>query len=282
MTNGIEDTPAPGGARPAQIDDVRATVLSNLTVNDTYRHLVLQAPGPASEAQAGQFFNMACSNRVFEDPLLRRPMSVYRADANTGIVEFLYKVAGVGTRALALLEPGQKIWILGPLGKGFSVKPDWNHVVLLGRGVGLATLAPLAELASASHVSVTVILSARSPAGIMSVKRFAQAGARVHTVIDSDGSSSPQNVERILRGLVRDPGVDAFFTCGSSRLMLLVQRLGHELGIEGQVALEQQMACGLGMCFCCVRYFKSRGIVESRRVCVQGPVFKLEEVMPWT
>ena len=63
--------------------------------------------------------------------------------------------------------------------------------------------------------------------------------------------------------------------------MLLLKRLGAELGIPGQVALEQQMACGLGMCFCCVRSFEVAGEVEHRRVCREGPVFDLAEALSW-
>jgi dihydroorotate dehydrogenase electron transfer subunit len=152
---------------------------------------------------------------------------------------------------------------------------------VLGRGVGLATLAPLAELAAARGVGVTAILSARGPDQIMSAERFAGIGARVETVLDSDGSSAVENVERILRELAGQRRADAFFTCGSNRLMLLMQRLGRELGIPGQVALEQQMACGVGMCFCCVRNFTVGNDVVSRRVCWDGPVFSLDEAMSW-
>jgi dihydroorotate dehydrogenase electron transfer subunit len=103
----------------------------------------------------------------------------------------------------------------------------------------------------------------------------------VITVTDEDGSSAPEAVERLLRDLIAKGRADAFFTCGSNRLMRLLQRLGREHGIPGEVALEQQMACGLGMCFCCVRDFKVEGEVVHRRVCWDGPVFDLQEAMSW-
>jgi len=81
--------------------------------------------------------------------------------------------------------------------------------------------------------------------------------------------------------LVDSGQADAFFTCGSNRLMLLLKRLGARFGIPGQVAMEQQMACGLGMCFCCVRQFESGGATEQRRVCLEGPVFDLKEALSW-
>jgi dihydroorotate dehydrogenase electron transfer subunit len=115
----------------------------------------------------------------------------------------------------------------------------------------------------------------------MSVERFTETGAQIEIVLDSDGTSDPANVEALLRRLAADGRADAFFTCGSNRLMLLMQRLGRELRIPGQVAMEQQMACGVGMCFCCVRNFQSDDTIVSRRVCWEGPVFDLQEALSW-
>jgi dihydroorotate dehydrogenase electron transfer subunit len=262
-------------------DDVVGVVVAHEWVNSEYRHLVLDAPEPAPQAQAGQFFHLECPQSGEDHPFFRRPMSLYKADPEKGQVEFLYKVTGAGTRGLSTLRPGDGLRMLGPLGVGFTLDESWKNIVVLGRGVGLATLAPLAEMASANGVGVTAIFSARGPEQVMSVERFTATGARVDIVLDSDGSSEVGNVERMLRRLAAGGCADAFFTCGSNRLMLLMQRLGGELGIPGEVALEQQMACGVGMCFCCVRNFRSGNAVVSRRVCWDGPVFRLDEAMSW-
>lgn len=261
--------------------DVVGVVVAHEWVNSEYRHLVLDAPEPAPQALAGQFFHLECPQAGEDHPFFRRPMSLYKADPRKGQVEFLYKVTGAGTRGLSTLRPGDGLRMLGPLGVGFTLNETWKTIVVLGRGVGLATLAPLAEMASANGVGVTAIFSARGTAQVMSVERFKATGARVEIVLDSDGSSEVGNVERMLRRLAGEGRADAFFTCGSNRLMLLMQRLGAELGIPGEVALEQQMACGIGMCFCCVRNFRSGNAVVSRRVCWEGPVFRLDEAMSW-
>ena len=70
-------------------------------------------------------------------------------------------------------------------------------------------------------------------------------------------------------------------SCGSNRLMLAAQRVARRLDLFGEVALEQQMACGLGMCFCCVRPFRDGDGVVHRRVCSEGPVFPLMEALQW-
>ena len=74
---------------------------------------------------------------------------------------------------------------------------------------------------------------------------------------------------------------DAVFTCGSNRLLVLLQAFCAEFGIPGEVALEQQMACALGVCLCCVRGLRGHdGSIEHRRVCCEGPVFDLQAVVP--
>lgn len=207
-------------------------------------------------------------------------MSLYGANPATRQVEFLYKVTGAGTRGLDMLKVGDHLDIMGPLGVGFTLDSAWRHVVAIGRGAGLATLGPLAEAAQRRGIGVTALLSARRPDLVVSADLFRSHGAEVIVVTDSDSSSGPANVERILRRLIAEKRCDAFFSCGSSRLMRVQQRLAHEFKIPGQVAMEQQMACGLGLCFCCVRDFNVDGEIIQRRVCWEGPVFDLLEALP--
>ncbi|MGV8956114.1 MAG: dihydroorotate dehydrogenase electron transfer subunit [Cypionkella sp.] len=265
----------------AQADDSVARVIANDWVNAEYKLIVLDAPGLAASAEAGQFFNIECPAAGEDKPFFRRPMSTYAANPMTGRVQFLYKVAGAGTRGLATLLPDQTTRILGPLGVGFSLPEPVKSIVVLGRGVGLATLAPLAELAHQRGVAVTALVSARGPEQVLSIERFRATGAGVEIVLDSNGTSDLSNVEAVLRRLHAQGRADGFYTCGSNRLMLLMQRLAAELGVYGEVAMEQQMACGLGMCYCCVRNFNVDGETVSKRVCWDGPVFPLAEATSW-
>ncbi|MBE9604316.1 dihydroorotate dehydrogenase electron transfer subunit [Acetobacteraceae bacterium H6797] len=256
-----------------------AEVLAHRELNGEYRHLVLRAGPVAAGAKPGQFFQLLCPCPPGEAPYLRRPMSLYGADPAQGTVEFLYKIAGAGTRGLATLAVGEHLDILGPLGKGFTLDPAWRSIVVVGRGAGLATLAPLARMARLAGIAVTAVLSARRPELVVSEALFRAEGASVVSVTDSDGSSAPAHVEEILRGLVASGRCDAFFTCGSARLLRLQQMLAREFSLPGQVALEQQMACGLGICFCCVRDFAVEGEIVHKRVCWDGPVFDMHEAV---
>jgi dihydroorotate dehydrogenase electron transfer subunit len=258
------------GERQEPVGEQVGQVVSNDRVNAEYRHLVLACQ---ASARPGQFFQLLCPPSGGEAPFLRRPMSVYAAKNKR--VEFLYKVTGAGTRGLASLQLGGSLSLVGPLGIGFWLAPQWRRIVLVGRGAGLATLVPLATMARGQGVGVTAILSARTPALVVSEAVLKAAGAEVLTVHDSDGSSDPASVETQLRRLIAQGACDAIFTCGSARLLRLLQRLGKAQNIPGQVALEQQMACGLGMCFCCVREF----VDGYRRVCCEGPVFDLQEAL---
>jgi dihydroorotate dehydrogenase electron transfer subunit len=256
-------------------------VVSNDWVNDEYKLIVLKVHSHALKAYAGQMFHLLCPSPDGAEVWMRRPMSVYRVDDANGQIEFLYKTEGRGTRGMAMLEPGDDFNVAGPLGHGFTLDPSWRNIVVLGRGVGLATLAPLSQLAAENKVGVTAILSARHPGVVMSRELFEGLGARTITVIDSDGSSAVENVEKIIEGLIAENKADAFFTCGSNRLLKLMQQLGKQHNIPGQIAMEQIMVCGFGACYVCMRTFEVDGQRVLRRVCRDGPVFNMQEAVGW-
>jgi len=273
---------AGSGHSPDQcpIEEALCPVVAHEWVNDEYKHLVVKASPKGLAAQPGQFFQLLCPSPDEGDLWFRRPQSVYRVARSSERLEFLYKVAGRGTQGLATLRPGDNLNMLGPLGVGFHLRPEWKHVVVLGRGVGLATMAPISQMAGERGVRVTALLSARSPELALAADLFESVGT-VIKLLDTDGTSAVENVEAILRGLIADRKADAFFTCGSNRLMQLMKKLGREHNIPGQLAMEQIMACGLGPCYICVRTFEVNGKLEMRRVCVEGPVFDLQECLGW-
>jgi dihydroorotate dehydrogenase electron transfer subunit len=265
------DTPA---------EELLTDVIANDWVNDEYKHLVLKASPKSLNTKPGQFFNFLCPSPDDGELWLRRPQSVYRIDRAANRLEFLYKCVGRGTRGMATLRPGDDCNLVGPLGVGFSLDPAWKNIVVLGRGVGLATLAPISQFAGDLGIRVTAILSARDPSLAMGADLFAQVGT-VIPVLDSDGSSSVDNVQALLVDLIARKKADAFFTCGSNRLLLLMKQLGKQHKIPGQAAMEQIMACGIGPCYVCVKTFEKDGKKDLRRVCIEGPVFNLQECVGW-
>lgn len=263
------------------IEDAFVTVVSNEPVNEEYFHLKVAASAAILAAVPGQFFHLKCPSSDGEFPLLRRPMSIYRIDAGAGLVEFLYKVTGAGTRGLATLRAGDSLSVVGPVGHGFDLSRPFRHLLFAARGVGMATMAPLAEAAASKGAKVTAVLSARSRNLVMSEQYLRSVGAATIVVTDDVGTSDSSEVEQLIRRVhARDP-IDLLATCGSNRLLQVIKSLAAELQIEGQVALEQHMGCALGMCFCCVRPFRVAEKVTYRRVCYEGPVFDVRETISW-
>ena len=256
-------------------------VVANGAVNDAYNHLILAAPPLALQAEPGQFFHLLCPQVAGLTPFFRRPMSIYRIDRVKNQLHFLYKIVGEGTRAMAYLRPGDLFNIFGPLGRAFWLEPAWRNLLVVARGVGLATLGPLAQMAQQEGRRLFAICSARSPDYLLSVDYFAEMGATVFPVTDSEGTSGITAVTTLITQLIQQENIDSFFTCGSNRLLKLLQKLGKQHSIPGQIALEQQMACGLGMCYCCVRTFVQDGQRVDLRVCKEGPVFDLQEALTW-
>lgn len=274
-------------AAALSIAENQCLVRSNDWVNAEYKHLILTAPELALNARAGQFFHLACPPSNDEVPYLRRPMSIYCVAVDDQRIEFLYKVQGVGTRGLAQLQSGDTLDALGPLGKGFALPPASSgtaHVLLLARGVGLATMAPLAHEAIAANACVTAILSARSASLMMSVDYLRDAGAEVVVVTDDEQTSDVVQVESLVRRIHQAQSITFATTCGSNRLLTMLQRVAAELKIPGQVALEQHMGCAIGACYACVRPFRKHAASDElsyRRVCWDGPVFDLQETTSW-
>src|SRR5579885_2759949 len=118
-------------------------VISNNWVNSEYKLVAVRVHDHALRGYAGQMFHLLCPSPDGAEVWMRRPMSIYRVDRNAGEIEFLYKMEGRGTRGMGTLVAGDEFNIAGPLGKGFRLDPGWKNIVVLGRGVGLATLAPL-------------------------------------------------------------------------------------------------------------------------------------------
>src|SRR5262249_10349013 len=160
-------------------------VVSHAWVNAEYKHLIVDASPKALAVKPGQFFNLLCPSPDAGELWLRRPQSVYRIDRDNRRVEFISKCVGRGTYGLATLEVGDERNMVGPLGVAFPDDPACKPIVVLGRGVGLATLAPISQLAGECGIGVPAILSARSAEFLMADDLFGKVG-EVIAVLDTD------------------------------------------------------------------------------------------------
>jgi dihydroorotate dehydrogenase electron transfer subunit len=270
-----------GSNTAATVSSYRCKVVEHYWVNQRYKYIRLEADAPvAPVTKAGQFYQLKCPTTLDHEPFLLRPMSVYGVGPEYQRIEFLYNVTGVGTKAMATLSEGGYMDIVGPLGNTFTFDARYRRILVVARGVGLATMAPLISDAENAGVSITAVMSARSPADLMEKEFLRGSHADVRSVFDADGTSSVEAMEVLLRSLIEGQRPDAVYTCGSHRLLMLLQRvLGDYPDIVGEVAMEQRMACGMGVCLSCVRLFDCDGDRKFLRVCREGPVFPIREVV---
>jgi NAD(P)H-flavin reductase len=221
---------------------------------------VADAGAPAPEP--GQFYMLAAAERwgggADERPFLPRAFSVARRHAD-GRLDFLLEDVGPGTRRLAELAAGDELWLLGPLGLGFSPPEDGRRPLLAGGGVGIA---PLAILRDTLRPEPEVLLGFRDAAHAEGAALL--PGARVAT---DDGSRGHHGLvtELLATALAEDVAV---YACGPPPMLEAVRALCAEHDVPGQLALESGMACGFGACFGCVVPTRA-GYV---RLCVDGPV----------
>jgi dihydroorotate dehydrogenase electron transfer subunit len=282
-----------GGSQAPPIR-AHARVVAN-TVEGSGWKLLLEVPGWPG-ARPGQFVMLgpgAESAVVRRDPLLPRPMAVYRdlsgrdavgpgeaagPDERGGArVEVLYRVVGRGTALLAEAVAGQSVSIVGPLGRGFPIEPGDAPALLVGGGTGIASLYELAAGLAKVGRPVQVALGARGQADLIGRRDFeALAGVElVCTTEDGSVGRRGRVTEALIEGLERFGGAATVFACGPTPMMRAAAELARSHGADCWVSLENPMACGFGVCLGCAAPRREGGF---SLVCRAGPVFAAGDI----
>jgi dihydroorotate dehydrogenase electron transfer subunit len=209
------------------------------------------------------------------DPLLRRPFSVHQV-VEGGLVQILVKVIGTGTEAIASMEVGCNMDVLGPFGRGFAIASDYQHI-LVGGGIGIAPLIFLAKsmLRNIEPSSIKVLLGARTGSEITTLKDdFESMGLEV-TAITEDGSLGQKGLVTELMADIQQEN-PMFYSCGPYPMLRAAVTICRENNWSCQVSMETMMACGLAACLgCAVMRADMKGYLH---VCKDGPVFNADEV----
>jgi dihydroorotate dehydrogenase electron transfer subunit len=192
-------------------------------------------------------------------------------------VEVVFDVVGAGTRAMARLRAGEVVDALGPLGRGFDPPGEPAGCVLVGGGYGAAPLFFLAGELAARGCRVDLVIGAATAARLLDPGAAARLGDRL-TVTTDDGSAGHRGlVTDPLPGLLAETGAARVYACGPMPMLAAVSRLAAAAGVPCQVAVEEQMACGTGICFSCVLPVRGAGgsgeATRMARSCLEGPVF---------
>ncbi|MGH2786166.1 MAG: dihydroorotate dehydrogenase electron transfer subunit [Actinomycetota bacterium] len=230
-----------------------------------YQVLTLRAPQIARRTIPGQFVMLTAG------ALLRRPFSVFRAADDSVAVAF--DVIGEGTRWLASRALGDAVSIAGPLGAGFTIDPG-GPVLVVGGGYGAAPLFLLAERLRPAGRPVHALLGAARSSRVFGTEQAESVFDGV-TFTTDDGSLGVKGfVTDVLAEVVAQTGATRIAACGPMPMLEAVSLRAAELGIPCEVAVEEFMACGIGVCWTCVLPV-SNGNGEPRydRSCTDGPVF---------
>jgi len=209
--------------------------------------------------RAGQFFMLRVPGAL--DPLLGRPISICKIDADKGETTFVYQTVGRGTAQFARMIPGQEIDAQGPYGNGFPLKD--GRAVLIGGGIGTAPMLQLAKELRASDPARTI---------------DAYLGFREKAYLEKAFESCTDSVTRNIGGYVVndvDFSLDAtYYACGPAPMLRAAATAADAANANLFVSLEKHMACGVGACLGCTCQTEH----GRKRVCKDGPVFDYREV----
>jgi dihydroorotate dehydrogenase electron transfer subunit len=243
----------------------------------SYLHLVLEAPEVANYVEPGHFVAIAVGG-VGSGMLLRRAFSIHRATADKSI-EVIFAAHGQGTQWLAEQKAGTQLDIIAPLGKPFALPRQPVGCVLVAGGYGAAPMMMLAEQLKQLGCSVEVVLGAASEDKLFGVLE-SKAIADVVTVTTDDGSSGVRGrVTDVLPDAIKRVSAKAVYACGPMPMLKAVAEVSKEFGAFSQCAVEEAMACGIGVCMTCVLpVIGDDGVTRMVRSCVEGPVFRGDRV----
>jgi dihydroorotate dehydrogenase electron transfer subunit len=203
------------------------------------------------------------------DPLLPRPMAVFRREG--AALEVLYKVTGRGTALLAAARSGERVRVVGPLGRSFPLPAPGRRALLVGGGTGIASLFDLAARARAAR-PVAVLLGARSAPDLMAEDAFRGLGVDLR-VATEDGSAGRRGLVTELLAEALAEGPAHVYACGPTAMMRRAAELAGAAGAPCTASLENRMACGFGVCLGCAVPLREGGYAL---VCRDGPVFGVE------
>ena len=236
---------------------------------DAYVELRLAAPEIAERALPGQFVAFAVGGET-SGLLLRRSIAI--STVGDGVVTVVVSAAGSGSTWLTERRPGDTVDVIGPLGRPFPAPPAGARALLVGGGYGAAALVGLAAQLKADGHEVAVVAGAAAADRLCSVQELSELADTVEVTTD-DGSSGRRGLVTLaVAELLEGSGV--VYACGPMRMLQAVADAATAAGIPSYVAVEESMACGIGVCMTCVLPVVGEdGATRLSRSCTEGPVF---------
>jgi len=260
--------------------ELLATVVEHRRRAPDQYELILHAPPIAETAQPGQF--VLVRPLEVHAPLLRRPYSILRANADKGIISLFYAVRGTFTELLSMKPVGSSIRLLGPLGNWFQpVRGVQRHILVAG-GSGAPPLCFFASRLAPSlraDERIVILMGARRRDLLVGLDEFRALGAEVHVATEDGSQGYAGRVTDLLEQQLQEPTPSAVYACGPNGMLKFVAKTCIERGVPCYVSVEAPMPCGVGACYGCAVRIALPGGAWFRRACTEGPIFRAEEVL---
>lgn len=257
-------------------------VRANHRIAPDYGRLAINCAAGYATAEPGQFVMLGLGNGV--DPLLRRPFSIHRIVSEKGRVaglEILYKVVGKATRMIAGLTAGDRVSLLGPLGRGFVVRPDFRRIYIAAGGIGVAPMLFLVCRLKSRGRDLSpcrFFVGGRSKQDLMCVDDLQDQGIDLHISTDDGSAGDACFLTQPLARAVAEQKPDVIYACGPMDMLRCVADVAARQRVACQVSIESAMACGMGACLGCAVAAKNNG-PGYRHVCLDGPVFDAAQLV---
>lgn len=257
---------------PIQCD---ARVVSLVPVG-AYFHLVLHAPQVTALVEPGHFVAVAVGG-TDSSMLLRRAFSIHQAHGDA--LEIIFAAHGAGTTWLTGVRPGDHLNIIAPLGEPFVLPRAPMGAVLVAGGYGAAPMGMLARALRDGGSQVAAVLGAATQDRLFGVLDLRRDVETVLVTTDDGSSGYKGRVTDVLAEAVKAVDAQAIYACGPMGMLHAVADAATAMGIYSQTAVEESMACGIGVCMTCVLpVIGDDGVTRMVRSCVEGPVFRGDRV----
>ena len=250
-----------------RIDDFK--IVENKRITDDLFILELSANDRLPDFKPGQFVQV----RVDDSPgtFLRRPISIHDVDYKLNTFKLLIQTAGPGTYALAKLIPGDILNLIYPLGNSFTDPLNGERVLLIAGGVGVAPLLFLGKHLLSIGCKPDWLLGFRNKYRIVDLDEYKRIG---NVCLSTEDGSEGEKGYVTSHSVLSERHYDRIYCCGPDPMMKAVGAYCRNNNINCEVSLENLMACGIGICLCCIVSTVNGNICT----CTEGPVFNITEL----
>ena len=258
-----------------------AEIVSNKRVG-AYNHIVFAVGDIASHAKPGNFVAIAVGGPN-SAMVLRRAFAIYRTfdkGSNGGLLEIVVAPHGAGSTWLTNQLPGFKVDLIAPLGTAFGIPTEPVRALLVGGGYGSAPLFGLSEVLKNRGCRVDMVLGASTAMKIYAPLDGKRSVNSLTTVTEDGTTGITGKVTDVLADIIETNQIDIIYSCGPMGMLEAINVIAEKLAVVHQCAIEEAMACGIGVCMTCVLPIRGEdGVVRMLRSCIDGPVVDGDSVI---